>query len=81
MATQETDLYGFPLGQLSELQKTERKAAEVSEASQQPVWMDYIEKDRLPNSEVKIKEMIRKVGLIAPEAVRCSQWLLGRSQT
>ncbi len=47
MAT-DTDLYGFPV-KLNELQKAEREACDAASVIQQPVWMEYIEKDRLPS--------------------------------
>jgi hypothetical protein len=54
------DLYGFPVT-LTELQKAECQQCDLISMAQQPIWMEYIEKDRLPTSDSKIKEMIRKV--------------------
>ncbi len=42
-------------------QKAEREACDGASNLTQAQWMEYIEKDRLPNSESKVKEMIRKV--------------------
>lgn len=59
-----TDLYGFPLANLSELDRAQREASDGSSQLQEPLWMAYIAKDRLPNSDSKVKEMIRKVSRI-----------------
>mmetsp|Transcript_23386 Transcript_23386/g.51328 ORF Transcript_23386/g.51328 Transcript_23386/m.51328 type:complete len:402 (-) Transcript_23386:579-1784(-) len=58
-AVETTDLYGFPV-KLTELNVTERKECDAFSDRQQAPWMEYIEKDRLPNSEGKLKEMVRK---------------------
>ena len=65
MAAPQTDLYGFPVT-LTELQRAECKQCDALSDAQQPTWMTYIEKDRLPTSDSKIKDMIRKVGRRAP---------------
>ncbi|GLC41876.1 hypothetical protein PLESTF_000095400 [Pleodorina starrii] len=54
-----TDLYGFPIKVLPS-QEDERRACDASVEREQVNWMPYIEKERLPNSESKLKEMIRK---------------------
>lgn len=61
MAAPQTDLYGFPVT-LTELQRAECQQCDALSDVQQPTWMTYIEKDRLPTSDSKIKDMIRKVG-------------------
>ena len=65
MAAPQTDLYGFPVT-LTELQRAECKQCDALSDAQQPTWMTYIEKDRLPTSDSKIKDMIRKVGKRSP---------------
>ncbi|PNH09536.1 TBC1 domain family member 2A [Tetrabaena socialis] len=52
-------LYGFPIKVLP-AQEDERRSCDASVEREQTAWMAYIEKDRLPNSESKLKEMIRK---------------------
>lgn len=54
-----TDLYGFPTT-LNELQKSECQLCDETSTLFQPAWMEYIEKDRLPTSDSKLKEMVRK---------------------
>lgn len=54
-----SDLYGFPL-KLTELQVADRKTCDAASDAEVGVWMGYIEKDKLPSSESKLKEMIRK---------------------
>ena len=55
-----TDLYGFPIT-ITDVQKEALSVCDSNAESAQPIWMTYIEKDRLPNSDSKIKDMIRKV--------------------
>ena len=56
------DLYGFPVT-LTELQRAECQQCDAQGDAAQPIWMTYIEKDKLPpKSDSKIKELIRKVG-------------------
>ncbi|KXZ54436.1 hypothetical protein GPECTOR_5g89 [Gonium pectorale] len=54
-----TDLYGFPIKVLPS-QEEERRSCDATVEREQVAWMPYIEKERLPNSESKLKEMIRK---------------------
>lgn len=42
-----TDLYGFPI-KITQLQASERKACDAAMEQNVHVWMEYIEKDRLP---------------------------------
>jgi hypothetical protein len=55
-----TDLYGFELVGLTDAQMSARLQCELSARQQEPAWMEYIEKDRMPSSDSKAKEMIRK---------------------
>ncbi|GIL48738.1 hypothetical protein Vafri_5180 [Volvox africanus] len=54
-----TDLYGFPIKVLPS-QEDERRSCDANVEREQVVWMPYIEKERLPTNEGKLKEMIRK---------------------
>ncbi len=64
------DLYGFPI-RVTALQKAEREACDASAAATQVVWGEYIEKDRLPSSESKLKDMIRKVSCETMKSCEC----------
>eukprot|EP00798_Chlamydomonas_sp_ICE-L_P007738 gene7738-914_t len=65
-----SDLYGFPLPQLSELQAAERKLCDDCSDSVTPLWMEYIQIDSLPSSETKVKDIVRK-GVPPP----CRTWV------
>ncbi|KAG2489481.1 hypothetical protein HYH03_012117 [Edaphochlamys debaryana] len=66
-----SDLYGFQIKVLP-AQEAELKACEAAATAQQTQWMPYIEKDRLPNNESKLKDMIR---LGVPPTLRQWVWM------
>lgn len=55
-----SDLYGFPI-KVYASQDKERKDCDAAEAAATLAWAPYIETQKLPASEAKVKEMIRKV--------------------
>ncbi len=73
------DLYGFPIT-LNELQKAERAACDDLGDQQVQQWQPYIEADRLPQSEARIKELIRKVSVLLAVLAR-GAWCVGKGPT
>ena len=71
-----TDLYGFPV-KVYVPQVKERADCDATVEKEQLNWMPYIEKERLPNSESKTKEMICKVNVCVASAweARQLQWV------
>lgn len=65
------DLYGFPV-KVYAPQVKERADCDAAVEREQLSWMPYIEKERLPNSESKTKDMIRKG---VPPTLRSWVWM------